>query len=195
MPRWGMLLCVLALPATAAADWHEASSEHFVVYADVSAERVRKLAEDLERFDQALRVLRQLPDEPVGKANRVNVYMLDTVADVRELADGRFVAGFYTSRASGSVAFVPRRAAGMAALNRRAILFHEYAHHMMYSNYSTAAFPAWLVEGWAEYHATATISDDGSVVFGAAPRLSRHTRCWRATLSRWSVFSPPIRRN
>jgi hypothetical protein len=127
MPRWGMLLCVLALPATAAADWHEAGSEHFVVYADAAEERVRKLAEDLERFDQALRVLRQLPDEPVGKANRVNVYVLDTVADVRELTG---VAGSYRSRASGSVAFVPRRVgAGAAVVNRRVILFHEYAHH------------------------------------------------------------------
>jgi tetratricopeptide (TPR) repeat protein len=167
MPRWGMLLCVLALPATAAADWHEAVSEHFVVYADIAAERVRKLADDLERFDQAVRVLRQLPDEPVGKANRVNVYVLDTVADVRELTG---VAGSYRSRASGSVAFVPRRVgAGAAVINWRVILFHEYAHHMMCSNYSTAAFPVWLVEGWAEYHATATISDDGSVVFGAVP--------------------------
>ncbi len=170
MLRTVVALSVMALSGVAYADWHEASSEHFVVYADDAPERVRKFADDLERFDQALRVLRRLPDEPVGKANRVNVYVLDSVADVRELADDRFVAGFYTSRASGSVAFVPRKAgSGVAALNRRAILFHEYTHHMMYSNYVNAAFPAWLVEGWAEFHATAKLDVDGSVVFGAAP--------------------------
>jgi tetratricopeptide (TPR) repeat protein len=174
-----LLLLVMVLSGAAHAEWHEASSDHFLVYADSPPEWMEKFANDLERFDQAVRVLRGMSDQPVGKANRVTVYVLETMAHVEELSD-RDVAGLYIPRASGSVAFMPRRAGPDRIQTRRIIpipfseyrrtvLFHEYTHHLMRSNYAHAAFPPWMVEGWAEYHATARILDDGAVQFGAAP--------------------------
>ena len=34
------------------------------------------------------------------------------------------------------------------------ILFHEYAHHFMMQNSTSAAYPGWYIEGFAEYFAT-----------------------------------------
>jgi len=70
-------------------------------------------------------------------------------------------------RADGSVAFTPRRAGDGSDYSARPeiILLHEYAHHFMRQNYA-GAFPAWFVEGFAEFNATAAFNQDGSVTFG-----------------------------
>ena len=170
------LLFMLMLPGIAHADWYEASSAHFLVYSTDRPERLQKYAADLERFDQAVRAMRQMPDEPVGRANRLTVYTLGSTDAVGRLFGNSGVAGFYNARAGGSVAFAPRDAGGESQfeLGRQAILFHEYAHHLMFGTYVHSAFPSWMVEGWAEFHATARLNRDGSVLFGASPNY----RAW-----------------
>jgi len=163
------LLCV---PAVAHADWYEASSSHFVVYSEQKPETLKTFATNLERFDKAVRVRYGLRDDPVGKANRVTVYVIDDTGDVAKLAGERFVAGFYRPRAGGSLAIVPRNAGGGGStdLSPQAILLHEYTHHLMWTNFSDAAFPGWFVEGFAESLATAVFEKEGSVLFGYPPQ-------------------------
>ena len=157
--------------APAAAAWREASSDHFVIYSEESAESLRRFAERLERYDRALRYIRQLPNEPVGPANRLTIYVVSSVETVRKLAGGgaggRFVAGFYIPRATGSVAIVPRRGLGGGQwdLDAQTVLLHEYAHHFLFNTYS-AAYPAWFSEGFAEFNATASFEEDGGVGLG-----------------------------
>lgn len=162
--------CMLPLAAgIARAEWQEASTTHFVVYADDAPARVRAYAEELERYDEALRALRSVPARAVGKAGRVTVFMLDSTDDIHRLygKGGDHIAGFYQARAEGSVAFVPRKSNDyQSGLN---ILLHEYAHHFMATNWSSAAFPMWYAEGFAEFHATAEFGRDGSIRFGTAP--------------------------
>lgn len=162
---------LLVTPGAATAKWHEASSAHFVVYSDESPDKLRAFAEKLERFDTAFRVWRGLPDRPVGDANRLRVFVVPNVGAVQKLA-GRGsdnVAGFYVGQASGSLAFVPRRAGSDTYdLGAEAVFFHEYAHHLMLATYTGAA-PGWLVEGFAEFHANVKFEPDGGVGFGLAP--------------------------
>jgi hypothetical protein len=114
--------------------------------------------------------MRNLPNDPVPPASRLTVYVLGSVTAVGNLAGDDTVAGFYSGRASGSVAFVPRYAgADKFDLSSQQILFHEYAHHLMLSAFANSAFPSWLIEGWAEFHATATFESTGSVMFGRPP--------------------------
>ena len=157
--------------APAAAAWREASSDHFVIYSEESADSLRRFAERLERYDRALRYIRKLPNEPVGAANRLTIYVVSSLDTVRKLAGGgaaaRSVAGFYLPRASGSIAIVPRRGLGGSQwdLDAQTVLLHEYAHHFLFNTYS-AAYPAWFSEGFAEFNSTASFEDDGSVGLG-----------------------------
>ena len=170
----GMALALLA-PAAAHAEWYEASSVHFRVFAEGKPETVRDFATRLERFDKGMRYLNGLADEDLGPANRVTVYVLPNVEAVRRLArGGDGVAGFYIPRAGGSVAFTPRRAGDGSRwdLDAETILLHEYSHHFMLENYASAVFPGWFIEGFAEFNATARFDPDGSIGFGI-PALHR----------------------
>ncbi|MDB5677762.1 hypothetical protein [Sphingomonas bacterium] len=171
-----LLLSAAALaivPGAANAAWYQASSKHFVVYDNEGPDKVKAYTERLERFDQAIRYWHHTPEDTRGPSARVTIYVLSDTDEVAKVfgKGGADVAGFYDPRASGSVAFTPRNTGQNAdyGLSAQAVLFHEYTHHFMLTNWTDAAFPAWLTEGFAELHATALIKADGSVQFGAVP--------------------------
>ena len=171
MKRVWLLLAALLTPASArAADWYEASTAHFVVYSEQSPAKLQQFASRLERFDAAIRWLRDLPDEPVGKANRVTVYVVDDTGDVAQLSH-RYPAGFYKPRAGGSLAVVPRTAgAAETSLSAQQILLHEYTHHLFWTQSPNAVYPAWYIEGYAETLATVKFYDDGAIDYGRPPQ-------------------------
>lgn len=158
---------LLLSPTAASAKWHEASTDHFVVYADQDPEKLRAFATKLERFDAAMRTLYRTEDRSGGGANRLTVYMVSDVGAVQRLASRSNIGGFYSGRASGSVAFVPRRAGGgdIGDMSADTIFFHEYTHHFLLGSYD-GALPAWFTEGYAEFFSTARIDPDGSVGIG-----------------------------
>lgn len=156
--------CVLA-PAQAKAEWHESKSRHFVIYGDASPEWMRAYSIKLEKFDQAVRMLRNMDDPTPGESGRVTIYMLPDQKAVSRLAVGRrtAISGLYIPRASGSVAFVPRRMdPGYSDLLADNALFHEYAHHLMFQSVEQA-LPPWLIEGFAEFYTTARFERDDTV--------------------------------
>lgn len=162
-----------AAPAQAA--WIEARTEHFIVYSkDDSDASLREFATRLERFDKGMRHLHRLPETPADRANPLTIYVVSDAAAVERLCNNGArrptctdVAGFYNGRAEGSVAFTPHRSGNgdPLDLNAQTVLFHEYTHHFMLQNFS-AAYPAWFVEGFAEFNGTASFEKDGSVGFG-----------------------------
>jgi tetratricopeptide (TPR) repeat protein len=160
-------LAAAAMPAQAA--WRQASTDHFVIYSEASAKDLEAYAARLERFDKAIRSLRGLPDLKPSPSNRLTVFVVPSISSVQKLygKGGSGIAGFYSGRASGSIAITPRRAgSSRLEIDADIILFHEYAHHFMMDNYP-GAFPAWLIEGFAEFHSTAQFEKDGSVGLGA----------------------------
>lgn len=173
-----LLLALLVAPGVAHAEWHEASTPHFVVYSNDSPEAVRKFAADLERFDKVLRFLRNISDAPPGKANRVTIYVVADDVAVGRLYGSAGVAGFYSARAGDSVAFVPRSWGSSdvpndykeAMLTPQQILLHEYTHHFLLSLNPGIAYPAWFIEGYAEFFAPSVFEPDGSVIIGRPPQ-------------------------
>lgn len=155
---------------SAEAAWHEASSKHFIIYADEKPERLQEFATRLEKFDQAVRHARSMQDHPPGPGNRLTVFVVSSIGQVQKLSQmkDRDIAGFYTGRATGSIAFVPRRAGdgSKTDLDPETIFFHEYAHHLMMQELSQP-YPEWLIEGFAEFMSTAMFEKDGSVGLGA----------------------------
>lgn len=158
--------CV-AVPA--AATWHEATTRHFTVYADDSAPAVQKMADDLERLDAISRLFLKQEDVPGADANKLTIYVLPDLEAIQRLygRGGGNVGGFYVGRASGSVAFTPRRAGsgGINELNPQIVLYHEYGHHFLLGN-KAYAFPAWFSEGFAEFVSTAR-REDGKTILGS----------------------------
>lgn len=171
--------CLAAAPASAS--WFEAKSDHFIVYAEGGADAARDQAIELERFDKAMRAVREMPDDEAAKVNPLTVYVVADIPAVARLctqlasakAICKDVAGFYDGRISGSIAITPRRSGsgGEYDLSSRIVLYHEYSHHLMF-RYFTAAYPAWFVEGFAEFNSTARMEKDGGVQIGS-PALHR----------------------
>ncbi|MEE9434352.1 MAG: DUF1570 domain-containing protein [Sphingorhabdus sp.] len=160
--------CFTASPVQA--KWYEASSDHFVIYAEQREKDVRRFAENLERYHAALVYMRKFGDKPPpSKSNRVTIFVTDSRRDVSKLAGDKSgsVAGFYVPRAGGSVAFTPpvRNTNSKLPDFTQIVLLHEYAHHYMISNLPIA-LPRWYTEGFAEFFGTTTFSKDGSVGLG-----------------------------
>lgn len=166
-----ILTALIALwPVAAHAEWQEARSDHFIVYSDDRPEQVARFAERLERFDATLRLLTKMPATPIAPPNRVTVFVTGDLTSIARLARSSSVAGFYIPRAGASVAFVPKSGSGNdGGIDAEEVLFHEYTHHFMLSNWAEAAFPAWFVEGFAEFFAPTRFRSDGSIEIARAP--------------------------
>lgn len=173
----GVAVALAAASQSAWAGWTEARSKHFVIYSEQHPKQLRQYAEDLERFDQAVRFLRGMEDPELTESGRLTVYVLPSQAAVASLvgAPGSGVAGMYIGRASGARAFVHRErdTGNFNALQAQTVFFHEYLHHLMLQELDVAV-PAWVVEGAAELYATASINKDGSVTVGRAAQHRAH---------------------
>lgn len=176
-------VCALFWPGLAQAEWHEASSKHFVIYSDDKPERLLQYATRLEKFDQAVRFARSMQNHPPGPGNRLTVFVVSNVGQVQKLSqmNDRGVAGFYTGRATGSLAFVPRRVGDGSKydLDSETVFFHEYAHHLMMQELNRP-YPEWMVEGFAEFMSTAIFEKDGSVGLGAPAHHRAYTLMYGA---------------
>jgi tetratricopeptide (TPR) repeat protein len=167
--RAALFLCLLVLcPSGAHAKWLQATSTHFVVYANDSETNVRRFSDQLERFHSAMAVVlsRDLPAP--SPSNRVTVFVVSNELEVKRLygEGSQFVGGFYVPRAGGSLAIVPRVMSGPGKPDESMIvLLHEYAHHFLISS-SSFPMPRWLSEGAAEFFSSANFGRDGSVSIG-----------------------------
>lgn len=166
------LLALLGLAAPARAEWYEASSDHFVIYADDKDADIRRFSENLERYHSALTFLLGRELDLPSPSSRVVIYVVGGEKEMRSLSGSRTVGGFYIPRAGGSRAFVQdiRNKRGYPDFST-VILLHEYAHHVLMSA-SRFAMPRWENEGAAEFFASASFNDDGSLVIGR-PALHR----------------------
>ena len=167
--RFAALSALALAPSQAMAAWNEAKSNHFIVYSELSQDKLRSYVNDLERYDAAVRVVRQMKDPPPTSTSRVTLYVLRDEQQVQTVTGIGSIAGVYFGRASGPTAF----ASGQPKRNRwdldgRTVIFHEYLHHLMLQD-ATGSYPTWMVEGYAEFFAPAEIRDDGSVEFGEPP--------------------------
>ena len=171
MKQWFMaplaLVIWLALPGVAHAAWWQAQSRHFTVYSEGRDEKLRAFAEQLEKFDFLLRTVTGVTDPNQGSP--VKVYLLSSEDKVRKLARNPNLAGFYTTSRRNAYAVLSREGKSSAFdASAEEILFHEYTHHFMLHNFP-AAYPAWYVEGFAEFFSVVKFPKDGSIEFGLVP--------------------------
>lgn len=160
----------LLASSDALADWHEASSDHFVIYADESEKEIRKYSDRLERYYSAMSVVLPSRKTRLSPSNRVTIYVVGSERIVRKLygsgRDTRYLRGFYLPSAGGSLAIIPPiDVAGKTPSESELVLMHEYAHHFMAEN-APYLVPRWYGEGFAEYFSTVKFETDGTVGLG-----------------------------
>lgn len=155
---WAAAVAAAASLLTAApawAEWRKAESPNFILYSQSSEAKAREQAALLEDYHQFLRLLTGVTEPPAP--NKLRVYLVrgrGQLRLVRNVPEG--VAGFYTANGDGIAAFVDDRGGGWGGSEE--ILFHEIAHHFMLQ-YRPSAYPAWFIEGFAEYVMTAEFKD------------------------------------
>ena len=164
------LVVTLASPTAHAAEkWLKAESRHFVIYSAGQRSQLDAFARKMEKFDALLRLLTRTQSDEAPL--RLPIYVLSTAESVASLADdkSKTTAGFYHPSKYGSFAVANReKASNKFDLGGDTVLQHEYAHHFMFRNFAFA-YPAWYVEGFAEFVATADFADEGSWTAGKPP--------------------------
>ncbi|MCS6627302.1 DUF1570 domain-containing protein [Roseibacterium beibuensis] len=158
------LLLVVLTPASALADWKRAESEHFVVYSDGSERSLREYTAKLERFDA---LLTSRMGGARAEVRRLPVYLVGDGRALRTAVPGlpAGIAGYYSASDADVFAILVRGESDD-------ILLHEYSHHVM-ARAGDVRYPGWFREGFAEYFATATVTERGEASFGlpSAARL------------------------
>lgn len=162
-------MALAACPQEARAEWLEASSAHFVIYADDSVSDVRRFSEQLERYHAAMASTTSGNHPAPSPSNRVTVYVVRDGSAVRRLhrgKDNKFVGGFYKARAGGALAVVSSitPSNGLPDFSMT-MLLHEYAHHFLISR-SAYAMPRWWSEGAAEFFSSVKFESDGGMSMG-----------------------------
>jgi len=148
----------LATPSAAHAEWLKAESERFVVYSQGRERDLTDLVQKLETYDRLLRLKMGLPTDQ-APLRKLPIYLVDGAGLSRVYPGiGDTIAGFYAAREEDIFAVVKRGVMGDD------VLLHEYAHHFMYQNFPYS-YPAWFVEGFAEYFGTVDIRD-GKIFVG-----------------------------
>lgn len=168
--KWILAAGAALVAAPATAEWHRASSKHFVIYADMPEAELRDYAEKLEKFDAAARVVRGMKDPDPGDGNRVHVYIVPSLLEVnRSLGSAEAgVGGYYMGTVVSPYIITPRKARQVLDYRKMApetVFFHEYTHHLMLQN-TNKPMPMWLTEGFAEFLANPIFDEDGSISLG-----------------------------
>ena len=162
------LLAVLLSPSVQAGDWFKVESDHFIVRSNGSEQEVQDDVRQLEAFRYLSLMLlgANLNDAPAQV--KFEIYMLKKRSELLTVRPyfSENVAGVYLPCAEGATAYstLERRDWRQGADQARAILFHEYTHHLMFQ-YGRVLYPQWYVEGFAEYMSTARV-EDGRIVLG-----------------------------
>lgn len=169
------------MPAPALADWRRAESAHFVVYSDGSERSLRDYTARLERFDALLRL--RFGGAQDADVRKLPVYLVGDDRSLRiaqpTLPEG--ITGYYTASENDIFAILVRG-------RDDDILLHEYSHHFMAKN-GDGRYPGWLSEGFAEYFATATVSERGKATFG----LPNPGRQYALQQNRWLPMDQLLR--
>lgn len=148
----GLLCLVLLWASPARAEWRRAESPNFILYGNLPERVLRERILLLEDYDHLLRTIIAVTEPPTP--NKLHVYILDNGRDLRTVQQmPAGIVGFYAATPDGIAAFIDNSAESAG----NETLFHEYAHHFM-RQYRPNAYPAWYVEGFAEYFMTARFS-------------------------------------
>jgi hypothetical protein len=165
-------LCWPAQQASAR-EWVRIETPNFIVFGEPSEKRLRDVADEFERFREALgRVI------PAGATRAAVPTIVVVFNSQRSFAPYRpRYAGKPVTLAGYFVATTHQNLVALALENREHALrtiFHEYAH-LAIANVARD-LPVWLSEGLAEYYSTFSVQDEGRTAVVGGPILEHVLR-------------------
>ena len=158
MRACALTACLLLSAAPAGAEWVRVETPNFIVYGEPGERRVREVADEFERFREAL--ARVIPGAGTPAAVPTVVVVFGSQRSFEPFVPRfngkpvRLGGYFFASDDMNIVAL----ADGNRAESLRTI-FHEYVH-LVIDNVSPG-MPLWLNEGLAEYYSTFQVEDGG----------------------------------
>jgi hypothetical protein len=166
------LSACLGASAHAAENWVRAESEHFVIASSTTEAKTVSYVQKLEAFHSLTNML--LGGAGGAVQAKFQIYLLDDPEQMKvvrpNFADN--VSGVYFHCSEGSIAYA--KAPGYSQQEENlTTLFHEYAHHVTFQHARTY-YPAWFIEGFAEYLSTAYPAR-GSISIGETSTMRNYT--------------------
>jgi hypothetical protein len=157
------LITVTAAPAQAR--WLRAEGPHFVVYSDGDERNLRTYVEQLEGFDDFLRLTYDIKGDEVSP-RKLPVYLVGGRAELVRTWPGAptAVVGYYVAGPDDIFAVATReetaRPSGDVTHDYlESIVFKDYTHHFLLQ-YFPYAHPGWLLAGYGEYFGSTVIQKD-----------------------------------
>ena len=173
--RFFALILVLAsflfvsVGSTSAKDeWRQVRSKNFNLIGNASDKEIRKVATKFEQFRETFRLLFSGTNLSSPVPTNVVVFKNNSAykAFKPKRADGKidnFVAGYF--QPGEDVNYITLSTDGTDD-DVYGIVFHEYVHFIVNSNFGKSEVPPWFNEGLAEYYQTFVIEEDQKVKLG-----------------------------
>lgn len=162
--------CFAVLPSSVSAkdEWLQVRSKNFYLIGNASEKDIRRVATKLEQFRETFRqVFRSMT---VDAAVPTNVVVFKSDASFKPFkprrGDGKadnLVAGYF--QPGEDVNYVTLAADGTDE-QMYGVIFHEYVHFLVETNFGKYNVPSWFNEGLAEYYSTFQIEQDQIVKLG-----------------------------
>lgn len=148
--------------------WTQVKSKNFFLIGNASEKNIKKVGTKLEQFREAFRLL--FPNSNVNAPIPTNVVVFKNDAAYKPFkpkrANGKIdeeIAGYF--QPGDDVNYITMSTGGDER-DSFGIIFHEYIHFVIETNFGKADVPQWFNEGLAEYFQTFEIIDDIKVKLG-----------------------------
>ena len=159
------------MPAQAA-NWNRFETAHFVITTDADAGKAEAYSQRIEAFRHV--ALMMLGADPASTRTQAkfDIWLLHSRQQVQNLrpAFSFQVAGVYFTCEEGATAYASVQDSWDDSDAGLTTLLHEYSHHLMFQS-ARAWYPAWYVEGFADY--MSAMSMDSSRVLIGNPNPAR----------------------
>ena len=154
---WAFVFVVATAPV-AAADWVRVETPNFIVYGEPGERRVREVADEFERFREALARVIPAAATPAAVPTVVVVFGSQRAFEPylpRFNGKPMRLGGYFFSSDDMNIVALADKSPDESLRT----IFHEYVH-LVLDNMSRG-LPLWLNEGLAEYYSTFEVADGG----------------------------------
>ncbi len=163
-----VVLLLLPVSTLAKDTWINVRSKNFNLIGNASEKDIRAVATKLEQFRETFRLL--FAGLKFTNAIQTNVVVFKNSSSFKPFkpkrADGKadeWLAGYFQS--GEDVNYIAISTEGEKE-DTYGIIFHEYVHYMVDTNFGKSDVPPWFNEGLAEYYQTFQIKEDQKVLLG-----------------------------